>query len=126
MVMDGRGRLTELDRTIIGKSKRVIVPLHNKMLLRDVADALRGLAQVMDIHSRLDTMSERDALLRVKVEIDHTNQIIRSACKRYDVKLRDGRPTDKERLGNIAPSGESNGSDWSQEPQGLDDRRSRH
>lgn len=126
MVMDGKDQLTELDKMIIGKSKRVIVPLHNKLLLRDVADALRGLAQVMDIHSRLDNTSERDALLRAKVEIDHTNQVIKAACKQHNVKLREGRPTDKERLGNTARSDESNGPDWPVEPQGVDGRQPKH
>lgn len=89
--------LSETDRIIIGNHVRIKIPLENKMLLRDVADALRGLAQVMDIQSRLTETSEREALIRIRHEVRHSNCLIRDACKRYDVELRDGRPTDAAR-----------------------------
>lgn len=98
MVWDEKQELTQLDRDLIGGAKRITIPLHNKILLRDVADALRGLATTMDLNSRMVETSERDALLRVKHEIDHTNRLIKDACRRHDVELRDGRPPDSKRL----------------------------
>ena len=104
MVWDKKEGLSDVDRAIIGGAKRISIPLHNKMLLRDVADAFRGLAQTMDFQSRLDTVSEKDALLRVSHEINHTNRLIKAACKRYDVELREGRPPDSKRLGQKSDS----------------------
>lgn len=100
MVMDRKAReLTAFDREMIGGPKRISIPLEDRTALRDFADALRGLATTMDIQSRLDS-PEYEALMRVKIEIAHTNALIKEACNRHGINLRLGRPTDRERQGN--------------------------
>ena len=89
--------LSERDRAMLGNHCRIKVPLASKLLLRDVADALRGLAQIMDLQSRLNETTEREALVRIQYEVRHTNCLINEACKRYDIELRDGRPADAVR-----------------------------
>lgn len=109
MVMDGKDReLTDWHRQLLGGPKRISIPLENQTALRDFADALRGLANAMDVHSRLNNMTEFDALMVIKLELARTNENIRLACNRHGIKLRRGRPTDKERLGKIP---ETNGVD---------------
>lgn len=78
-------RLIEADRNRGGSQIAVDIPLENKVLLHDVAEALRGLAQVMDLQSGLKGVSEVDTLVRVKFEVRHTNNIIQAACRRYHV-----------------------------------------
>ena len=78
---------SEADRHRVGSQIGVDIPLENKALLHDVAEALRGLAQVMDLQSGSKGVSELDALVRVKFEVRHTNNIIRAACKRYHVLI---------------------------------------
>ena len=99
MVWDKKDEMDDVTRALVGNSKRIAIPMHNKMLFRDVADALRGLAQVMDVYSRLQEASDKDTLLRVASEIDHANRLIKTACRKHDVELRDGRPPDSKRLG---------------------------
>ena len=107
MVMHPKHRaLTEFDRQIIGGPKRISIPLENRTALRDFADALRGLATTLEIQSRLDT-PEYYALITCKIEIDHTNALIREACNRHGIKLRLGRPRLSERKGNDGETSET-------------------
>ena len=75
----------DLDHRSGGRSIGLIVPLENKCLLREVAEALRGLAQVMDTQSRLKGVSEPETLVRVKFEVRHANNLIAAACARHGV-----------------------------------------
>ena len=108
-------RLTALDRSVIGKSKRISIPLAvmesgNLLIMKDTAAALRELATVMEIQSQIENKSEREALSYVLHEINHTNQKIKLACRKYDVELREGRPPDSVRLaqsGNAAGTEET-------------------
>ena len=85
--------LTELDRQVIGaRHKRLTIPLENKLLLRQVADILRGLANQIDFDSRRPDTTERTALLDAKHSIDCTNRKIRALAEQHGVELREGRP----------------------------------
>lgn len=84
-----RDGLCETDRDSIGGHIGVEIPLKNRMLFHDVADALRGLAQVMETQSCRKGLSEFDSLVRVRFEVRHTNNIIRAACRRYDLEIAD-------------------------------------
>lgn len=103
MVWDKKDeKLTEIDREIIGESRRVTIPLAimesgNKLVLREVATVLRTLAQVIDIQAGMREISEKDALLRVRHEIGHANKLITEATKRYDIILLEGSPTNLSR-----------------------------
>ena len=77
----------DLGRASIGGSIDLTVPLENRCLLRDVAEALEGLARVMDAQSRLKGVSELEALVRVKFEVRHANNLITAACTRHGIDL---------------------------------------
>lgn len=96
-------KLTALDRSVIGPSKRISIPLAvaesgNLVIMREAAEALRCLATAMEIQSRLENKSEKEALSYVAYEIQHANRKIKAACRRYDVELLEGRPPDSKRL----------------------------
>lgn len=96
-------KLTSLDIKVIGPSKRISIPLAvlesgNLLVMRDVAEALRCLATAMEIQSRLENKSEKEALSYVAYEIQHANRKIKAACKRYDAELLEGRPPNSKRL----------------------------
>ena len=87
--------LTELDRVIIGPAKRIDIPLKDKFVLRQIADLFRGLATVMDFESRRPDRSQREALFRIREEINHTNRKIKYAVKQAEIgrsESRDSRP----------------------------------
>ena len=95
-------KLSAFDRQVIGQSKRISIPLAvlesgNLLIMRDAAEALRCLATAMEIQSRLENKSEKEALSYVAYEIMHTNRKIKAACRRYDVELLEGRPPDSRR-----------------------------
>ena len=78
--------LTEIDRMVIGaRHKRLTIPLENKVLLRQVADELRGLAAQIDFDSRRPDTSERTALLDAKHSIDCTNRKIRALAQQPEL-----------------------------------------
>ena len=96
-------KLTSMDMKVIGPSKRISIPLAvlesgNLLIMRDAAEALRCLATAMEIQSRLENKSEKEALSYVAYEIQHANRKIKAACKRYDAELLEGRPPDSKRL----------------------------
>ena len=97
-------KLTALDRNVIGPSKRISIPLAvlesgNLLVMREAADALRCLATAMEIQSRLENKSEKEALTYVAYEIQHANKKIKAACRRYDAELLEGRPPNSKRQG---------------------------
>lgn len=97
-------KLTSMDMKVIGPSKRISIPLAvlesgNLYIMREAAEALRCLATSMEIQSRLENKSEKEALSYVAYEIQHANRKIKAACKRYDAELLEGRPPDSKRLG---------------------------
>lgn len=62
--------LSRADIEIIGgTSARLEIPLTDRFTLRKVPDILRGLAAVIENHSRREDWSERVVMLEVKSEI---------------------------------------------------------
>ena len=68
---------TAFDRSIVGCSKRICVPLEDRYLLRYAAEMLRACGDRLDILSRYNDRSERTILVEASVEIMSCNQKIR-------------------------------------------------
>ena len=97
--------LTEFDRRILGDRRecRINIPVVSRYDLRVVADALRGLATVMDFESRRQDIGERSSLFRIQEEVRLANLKIRDHFAaiyeqlRIEPPKRGGRPRDDER-----------------------------
>ena len=63
----------------------VCVPLASKPVLRDVAGALRQLADTIEAQSTLKGVSEFGALVRVKFEVRHVNNRIAAVCAEHGI-----------------------------------------
>ena len=88
--------LTDFDKIIIGGNKRITIPMHDRFILRDVADALHGLANKLDYRSRMEPTkewSERLIMMTVGFEIDHVNSLIRLVAQQAGVEIKEGRPS---------------------------------
>ena len=88
--------LTEMDRDIVGGHKRITIPMHDRFILRSVADALRGLCNTLDLYSRMpvsDEMPERLMMMAVGFEIDRINRLIRSTAEQAGIEIKEGRPS---------------------------------
>ena len=87
--------LSDMDRDIIGGNKRITIPMGDRLVLRQVADLLRGLANTMDHWSRLpvtEDMTERLMMMSVSSDIDRTNLLIRETARQAGIEIREGRP----------------------------------
>ncbi len=82
--------LSEWDKLIIGPAKRITIPLEDKFVLQKVADLLHGLATVIAFESRLPKKSERESLIRIRCEIDQTNEKIRYAARQAGIYWHEG------------------------------------
>ena len=88
--------LTEFDKDIIGGNKRITIPMHDKFVMRQVADTLRGLANTMDHWSRMpetEDMTERYIMMVIAAEIDRSNTLIRYAASQAGIEINEGRPS---------------------------------
>ncbi len=85
--------LTDFDKMIIGRPKRISIPLEDKFVLRKIADLLRGLAIVMDFESRRPDTVQRESLSRIRWEIGKTNTKIREAALQASIYWNEGAPT---------------------------------
>ena len=88
--------LTDFDLKIIGTNKRITIPMGDRFVLRQVADALHGLANKLDYRSRMeptDEWPERLIMMTVGFEIDHVNSLIRSAAAQAGIEIKEGRPS---------------------------------
>ena len=86
-----KDELTDMDRQIIGASKRITIPLGDAFILRDIADMLRGLALQMEVASKTTELPLRSRLMNVRFEIDSTNRKIRDRAKQVGIEIREGR-----------------------------------
>ncbi len=89
--------LTDFDKMIIGRPKRISIPLEDKFVLRKIADLLRGLAIVMDFESRRPDTAQRESLSRIRWEIGKTNTKIREAALQAGIYWQEGASTKAER-----------------------------
>lgn len=97
MVYDSRSdnnphELNEFDLMLVGTCKRLSIPLGEPLLMRQVADLLRGLAMQLDHNSRRPDMPERSRRFMDKHDIDSTNRKIKEAAKLFGTEIREGRP----------------------------------
>lgn len=92
------GEFTELDRKIVGTSKRITIPLGEALLMRQVADILRGLATQLDFNSRRTDLQERTRRMQDRFDVDCANRKIKDAAKLFGTEIREGRRTNAERL----------------------------
>jgi len=84
--------LNSFDISILGTSKRLSIPLGEPLLMRQVADLLRGLAMQLDHNSRRPDMPERSRRFMDKADIDSTNRKIKEAAKLFGTEIKEGRP----------------------------------
>lgn len=84
--------LNDFDLSILGVSKRLSIPLGEPLLMRQVADLLRGLAMQLDHNSRRSDMPERSRRFMDKADIDSTNRKIKEAAKLFGSEIKEGRP----------------------------------
>lgn len=85
--------LTDFDKMIIGRPKRINIPLEDKFVLREIADLLRGLATIMAFESRRPDTAQRESLSRIRWEIRKTNTKIREAALQAGIYWQEGAPT---------------------------------
>lgn len=93
--------LSEYDRTIVGGNKRIVIPMADRFIWRNVADALRALATMLDVYSRMAPhadIPERLMYHAISAEIDKTNSLIREAARQGGVEMpREGRKPNSSR-----------------------------
>ena len=92
-----KDELTDMDRQIIGASKRITIPLGDAFILRDIADYLRGLAMQMEVASRTSDLPVRSRLMNIVFEIDSTNRKIKERARQAGIEVREGRPTNSSK-----------------------------
>lgn len=100
MVWDNQGQhegancndLSEMDLEIIGRAKRISVPLGEPLLMRQVADILRTLAMHLDMSSRRTDLPERSRRMHDRFEVDCANRKIKEAAAMFGQEIREGRP----------------------------------
>ena len=99
MVYDGKPmsgenpyELNDFDLSILGTSKRLSIPLGEPLLMRQVADLLRGLAMQLDHNSRRPDMPERSRRFMDAADIDSTSRKIKAAAKQFGTEIKEGRP----------------------------------
>ncbi len=93
----GGENLSKFDREMLGQSKRLTIPVTDRLVLRKVADLLRGLANVIDFESRRPDNTARSSLFRIATEVDSTNRKIRYEAQKAGIDLREGRPANSKR-----------------------------
>lgn len=98
MVYDGKGQdgnpyeLSDYDMSLLPRSKRISIPLGEPLLMRQVADLLRGLAMQLDHNSRRQDMPERSRRFMDMSDIDSTSRKIKEAAKLFGSEIKEGRP----------------------------------
>src|SRR3546814_14109896 len=99
MVYDGKPmngenpyELSDFDRSLLPSSKRISLPLGEPLLMRQVADLLRGLAMQLDHNSRRPDMPERSRRFMDMADIDSTSSKIKEAAKQIGTEIKAGRP----------------------------------
>jgi len=72
--------LSEQDRAIIGGDTcRLEIPFRNVYVLRQVADLLRGYAEMLDVYSRRTDLPPRSILFHLRMEAKMLNGKLRKA-----------------------------------------------
>src|SRR3546814_5173768 len=99
MVYDGKPmngenpyELSDFDRSLLPSSKRISLPLGEPLLMRQVADLLRGLAMQLDHNSRRSDMPECSRRFMDMADIDSTSRKIKDAAKQFGTEIKEGRP----------------------------------
>src|SRR3546814_648812 len=99
MVYDGKPmngenpyELSDFDRSLLPSSKRISIPLGEPLLMRQVADLLRGLAMQLDHNSRRSDMPERSRRFMAAADIDSTARKIKDAARQFGNEIKEGRP----------------------------------
>lgn len=98
MVYDGKSpegnpyELSEFDQSLLPRSKRLNIPIGEPLLMRQVADLLRGLAMQLDHNSRLHDLPERSRRFADLHDITSTNNKIKEAAKLFGSEIKEGRP----------------------------------
>lgn len=98
MVYDGKGSegnpydLNDFDLSLLPRSKRLSIPIGEPLLMRQVADLLRGLAMQLDHNSRRQDMPERSRRFMDLSDIENTNRKIKDAAKLFGSEIKEGRP----------------------------------
>ena len=112
MVWDGKDELSDFDLLIVGrKCVRITIPVNAPDELRAVADLLRGYANQLDMYSRRVDMPKRLKIHAVKSDTTALNAKIKEHFRVLGINVRDGRPTDKERLGQNGNTAETERAD---------------
>jgi hypothetical protein len=80
------------------KTRRIEIPVSppDRILMREIADIIRGLGFRLDFWSRSRDHDEDDMEAMVDHWVDRANRDIRKAAALRDIKWRQGRPTQKE------------------------------
>lgn len=83
--------LSDFDKSLLPKTKRLSLPLGEPLLMRQVADLLRGLAMQLDHNSRRTDMTERARRFMDLADINSTCWKIKDAAKQFGSEIREGR-----------------------------------
>ena len=84
----------EHDLILGGRNKRITIPMQDRFIWRQVADALRGLATTLDHYSRLPETPDLPEVMMhrwVGTQIDRTNLIIKAAAEQAGIEIQEGR-----------------------------------
>lgn len=99
MVYDGKTmsgenpyELNDFDRSLLPACKRISIPIGEPMLMRQVADLLRGLANQLDHNSRRIDMPERSRRFMDMHDIDSTSRKIKDSARQFGTEIKEGRP----------------------------------
>lgn len=84
--------LSEFDQKMLPKTKRLSIPLGEPLLMRQVADLLRGLAMQLDHNSRRTDMTERSRRFMDLSDINSTSWKIKDAARQFGNDIKEGRP----------------------------------
>lgn len=89
---DNPYELNDFDRSLLPACKRISIPLGEPLLMRQVADLLRGLAMQLDHNSRRCDMPERSRRFMDASDVDSTSRKIKDAAKQFGTEIKEGRP----------------------------------
>lgn len=91
-IEDNPYELNDFDRQLLPKTKRLSIPLGEPLLMRQVADLLRGLAMQLDHNSRRTDMTERSRRFMDMADINSTIWKIKDAARQFGSEIKEGRP----------------------------------
>lgn len=84
--------LNDFDKSLLPKCKRLSIPIGEPLLMRQVADILRGLAMQLDHNSRRADMKERARRFMDITDINSAGWKIKDAAKLFGSEIKEGRP----------------------------------